>query len=310
MLSPLLHHQSRLETQSLQQEEARSLEVEGPLATLHGTSVLPPRSADGSQGSRCHLPGAGQHRAATSALPVAGHQGPRQVHGQGRLGRAPAEVPPGAPTLLETAGGAFDPEKPRACHPGAAGAPTSTLPLLEVCAEEDPAERRTVWPAGARLPPTHSPDSSRSVCAHRSVCRCVCVAERPTPRGTFVLTCHIKLALGLLLSTSPVTLSQPCPPLFSVLGPEPWVRPLSPASVQHTDRLLPEMSSGFLSWRAAFGVQPLYLCQLTRNVPYCMGETAFSAVLGWGLHCCLSLSQEERTSGATAGRRGEQAWKD
>lgn len=30
MLSPLPHHQSRLETQSLQQEEARSLEVEGP----------------------------------------------------------------------------------------------------------------------------------------------------------------------------------------------------------------------------------------------------------------------------------------
>lgn len=138
----------------------------------------------------------------------------------------------------------------------------------------------------------------------------MCVPERQTPHGVFVLTCHIKLARGLL-STSPVTLSQPCPPLSSVLGgPKPWVRPLSPASVQHTDRLLPEMSSGFLSRRAAFGVQLLYLCQPMRNVAYCMGETAFSAVLGWGLYCCLSPSQEEGASGAAAERRGEQAWKD
>lgn len=81
--------------------------VEGPLAplaTLHGTSVLPPRSADGSQGSHCRLPGAGQHQATASALPVAGHQGPRQVHSQGQLGRAPAEVPASAPTLLQQAG--------------------------------------------------------------------------------------------------------------------------------------------------------------------------------------------------------------
>lgn len=77
--------------------------------------------------------------------------------------------------------------------------------------------------------------------------------------------------LGLFLSTSPVTFPSliavnslgpspvpHCPPLSS--DQNPGVRLLSPTAVRHIDRLLPEMSSGFLSQRAAFRVQLLYVC--------------------------------------------------
>lgn len=97
----------------------------------------------------------------------------------------------------------------------------------------------------------------------------VCVAERPIPLWIFVLV-HMTLSwpLGLLLSTSPATFPNliavhsrgPSPSPSSVLGPEPRGQALSPTSVQHIDRLLPEMSPGFLSQRAAFRVQPLYVC--------------------------------------------------
>lgn len=127
MLSLLLLRQRGLETQSPRQEEARFLVVEGPrLPWPHSTApqscprgrLTPAREAITVCTLRPLQPAWGW-----SALLVAGHQGPRQVHGQGRLVRVLAEVPPGTPSLLEAAGGAFDPEKPRACNPGAAGAP-------------------------------------------------------------------------------------------------------------------------------------------------------------------------------------------
>lgn len=185
------------------------------------------------------------------------------MHSQGQLVRVLAEVPPGTPTLLEAAGGVFDPEKPRACNPGAAGAPAQPSHWWR-SAEEDPTERRTVLLAGAHLPPTRGPHSSHSMCVCRSVCRCVWLRDQPL---LGLLSSHVTLSWPRAFSSPPPP--RPCPSpalLSSVLGPEGWVRPLPPASVQHLDRLPPEMSSDFLSRRAAFRVQLLHLCHLPRNV--------------------------------------------
>lgn len=152
------------------------------------------------------------------------------------------------------------------------------------------------------VPPPAHPDSSRSV--RTGVCAGVCVAERPTPVG--LLSSRVTLSWPWAFSSLPPPDLVPAMP-SALLCPRTrtLARPLSPrlssTLTGFSLRCPPASSAGELP----FGVQPLYLCQLTRNVPYCMGETAFSAVLGWGLHCCLRPQPGGKSTGATARRRGE-----